>query len=80
MKNILFIGGIATAAVLAAGSAFAQSPGYGAIGPGMMQHHMTRGMGPSMGSEMHSQMRQGMDGHKGPGMQGRMGPRRWGWA
>lgn len=73
MKKIVLIGGIATAAVLAAGSAFAQSPGHGAMGPGMMQQ-MPRGMGPDIGPEMHSQMGRGMFGQKGPGMQGRMGP------
>lgn len=61
-KKTLLIGGIATAAVLAAGWAFAQSAGHGpgGMGPGMMQH-MARGMGPGMGPGMMRHMNHGMD-------------------
>jgi hypothetical protein len=68
-KKTLLIGGIATAAVLAAGWAFAQTPGHGVMGPGMMQH-MARGMGPGMGPGMMQQMDHGMRPnarHGGPG-------------
>jgi hypothetical protein len=63
-KKTLLIGGIATAAVLAGGWAFAQSAGHGpdGTGPGMMQH-MARGMGSGMGRGM---MRH-MDHEMGPG-------------
>ena len=60
-KKVLVIGGIAAAAVLIGGWAFAQSPGHG---PGGM-----RGMGPGM----HGQMGPGMRGQMGPSMMG-MGP------
>jgi hypothetical protein len=61
-KKTLLIGGIATAAVLATGWAFAQTPGHGVMGPGMMQH-MARGMGPGMGPGM----MQHMGNRMGPG-------------
>ena len=71
-KKTLLIGGIATAAVLAAGWAFAQSPSHapGGMGPGMMQH-MARGMGPGMGPGMMQHMGHGVGPgamHGGPGL------------
>ena len=58
-KKTLLIGGIATAAVLAAGWAFAQTPGHGIMGRGMMQN-MAGGMGPGMGPGMMQHMDHGM--------------------
>jgi hypothetical protein len=69
-RKILVIGGIATAAVLVAGWAFAQPGphGPGGFGPGGMM-----GMHGQMGPGMHGQMGPGMRGQMGPGMMG-MGP------
>jgi len=76
-KKALLIGGIATAAVLAGGWAFAQSIGHrpGGFGPGGM-HGMHGQMGQGMhgGMGMHGQMSPGMRGQMGPGMRGQMGP------
>ena len=68
-KKILVIGGIAAAAVLVGGWAFAQSPGHG---PGGM-HGMQGQMGPGMHGQMGPGMGPGMHGQMGPGMRGRMG-------
>jgi hypothetical protein len=77
-KKALVIGGIAAAALLAGGWAFAQSTGHGpggmrGMGPGM-HGHMGPGMHGPMGAGMHGQMGLGMHGQMGPGMHGQMGP------
>jgi len=72
-KKILVIGGIAAAAVLVGGWAFAQSPGHG---PGGMQgmQGMQGQRGPRMHGQMGPGMGAGMRGQMGPGMHGQMGP------
>src|SRR6266700_3707071 len=84
MKKALLIGGIASAAMLAGGSAFAQSrqgpdsfepPSMHGRGPGGMGHGGMHGMHGGMGhGGMNGPMGQGMHGPMGQGMRGRMDP------
>lgn len=78
MKKTFLFGGIAAAAVLVGGWAYAQSAGFGGSGPGGMHNMMAGGMhgmtGRGMHGGMHGGMGPGMHGQMGPGMRGPMGP------